>query len=548
MLLLILSTMCLTLIGLLTLRFNPYEHGETYLFSFIIISIMLSTSVIISNNLKSIKLSFYLLVLIIFYVYVRTVPYYSFETPIGIDPYLHFQFIKYILQTGRIPEFTYYQAFPSMHIMASSLQIITSTNLKNAYFSISATGILLLLFIYLISTKLVDISPKAVVISLVIFSIMEYPMLWYSQAIIPMSLSISIFPMGSYLLLKITTSNRSKYSLLLSVIWILLAFTHPFGALAMIIYSLSISSGLILRNKLFNNKRSDNIKQLTALLVALIIITLAVWVSFDITLSILGNVLRLKLHIPNFKAPKTMTRLQVILSYSSIVVFFVLAGISSTIETKEFMHRKKFATNSLRELYFESVLFFFLIMLPILIIGREALIINRWIIYFEILLLPFISRLFSRIHKKSVISILAIGLLTVNLINPANFLATHVESFPRNALYPAEITSLYFSNYFIPNNLDIYSDPYLIRGARVFTPDIDIKDGSMLLIKNTGTCDRCDKYLITRLEFETPIYIKIPGYIHEAWYWLPRKVIYVKKIICCGYIYSTPKSVIFVGE
>jgi hypothetical protein len=171
--------------------------------------------------------------------------YHEFPRILGVDPWLHNQWIQETIDSGHITPGLYipndYYLFPFFHIWSAATQIVTQVSTYNAVFI--STAILIVfsgLFIYLIGARLVNVKAGLLVTLLVLFS---DQLISKSTSIIAMSLAFCFFPAILYLIFcrkKKTISDTSLAVLL----FVGIVFTHTIAALVTLLSLIVIYIGV----------------------------------------------------------------------------------------------------------------------------------------------------------------------------------------------------------------------------------------------------------------------------------------------------------------
>ncbi|MFC2005291.1 hypothetical protein ACFLUY_03605, partial [Chloroflexota bacterium] len=234
--------------------------GRTHLLSHIVFFISISLIIYIMwDNLYYRPLSFFLLVLvasssiilniflldesrksntvitlveiIVLALVVYSGIYYQFPGVIGVDPWLHNQWIQETVNIGHITDGEHvsndYSLFPTFHISSGVMQIVSGLPTRTA--TMLSTGVLMLVscaFIFLIGNKLAN--TKVGLFAALIFLLSD-EFISRGTAIIAMSLALCFFLPVVYLILVIEKSSVSVMILviLLSTVIVL---THTIGA------------------------------------------------------------------------------------------------------------------------------------------------------------------------------------------------------------------------------------------------------------------------------------------------------------------------------
>lgn len=196
---------------------------------------------------------------------------FAFPSFVGVDPWDHAFGVKHILRTGHVftafdmlnYDFAGYSSLgqygsrPIMHIFTSEAQLLASfPSLKYAFtFSVGIFEIISLLFVFILSRKILNDTKGAALASLLV-AMSNFHIRW-GFWIIPMTMGLAFFSLLLCLQhLNQETWNQRKVYLLSLLTVTILVFTHSIAALIgiLILFSYWIAEKT-LRRSFYTNKR-----------------------------------------------------------------------------------------------------------------------------------------------------------------------------------------------------------------------------------------------------------------------------------------------------
>lgn len=239
------STSLVVSILAVEILFLPKTKGYTYLSLFKIILVALS---------------------------LRYSPQLIFHSLIGIDPWWHEMFTMKILELGHIPDGYVYSKLPVMHLIVSSISLITGMGYKfSTMLSISILQVIAFVFIFLIGQLIY--TEKIGLLAALLLAIADIQ-IKYAIVIVPMTIGVIMMPILIYTIFKAKHDRLNSLICVFFVMCMVLILTHVLASLIMAILLLLFYLAFETYKRLYHIKFNS---PMTFVIVILFTITMYSW-------------------------------------------------------------------------------------------------------------------------------------------------------------------------------------------------------------------------------------------------------------------------------
>jgi hypothetical protein len=179
--------------------------------------------------------------------------------PIGSDPWVHAEYIKYFLQFHHVmvtPDMdVYYCNYPIAHLLACASNLIGNISIKESMFIIGAVLALSTIFVYLIVKKITN-NINLALLSMLLLSFADFHIRW-SIEVIAMTFGIAVYAIIIYLILKTKEKHQLVYVSFLILFLFIITWTHTISAFIALVSILLLYVGSSLYNQIYRNKTSE---------------------------------------------------------------------------------------------------------------------------------------------------------------------------------------------------------------------------------------------------------------------------------------------------
>lgn len=265
---------CFVTLALISYIQSPIYYRSPLFFVFISVCIALIGVLIAYSNIsrKIDVLNIYIKVTLVSLILSASAFFVS-PYPVGSDLWAHLEYVKNYLHfhsltvsgaTQRVSE--YYLTFPISHLFATITSLVTNLSPRVSFYMIGITLILSTIFTYLLVKEMCNNSNIAL-FSLFLISFADCHIRWTDQ-VIAMSFGLVIYSIIIYLLIKgystnTSTRHRPIYVLLLTLLILLIIWTHTISAFITLITIVCFHIMYLVNRKLFIHKTYDDVGSFT---------------------------------------------------------------------------------------------------------------------------------------------------------------------------------------------------------------------------------------------------------------------------------------------
>ena len=229
-------------------------------------------------------------------IILRASAYFISPYPVGSDPWVHREYIKYFLELGQVavpPDFMYYYVnYPIAHLHAACTSLLTSISPHDAMFLWGAI-LALSTIVTILIVRMLTGNVQLALISMLLLNFVDAQIQWSIQ-VIAMSFGIAIYAFIIFFALKIylKPEDKLKYIPFLFVFLCIIVWTHTISAFITLVSLFALIAGYILYEVLYNRNilsfRSQNAQLLMVPLIFLAVIITYHWMDpsypfFDMT-------------------------------------------------------------------------------------------------------------------------------------------------------------------------------------------------------------------------------------------------------------------------
>jgi len=235
-------------------------------------------------------------------IILRASAYFISPYPVGSDPWVHREYIKYFLELGQVavpPDFMYYYVnYPIAHLHAACTSLLTSISPHDAMFLLGVILTLSTIVTFLIVRMLTG-NVQLALISMLLLNFVDAQIQWSIQ-VLAMSFGIAIYAFIIFFALKIylKPKDRIKYLPFMLVFLGIIVWTHTISAFITLVSLFALVVGYIVYEILYNRNilsfQSQTARLLILPLIFLAVIIIYHWMDpaypfFDMTF---GGLLR----------------------------------------------------------------------------------------------------------------------------------------------------------------------------------------------------------------------------------------------------------------
>lgn len=509
---------CLLTASIIIISQHPYYRPFIFLAIVAIMAGILAVEIVVSTN-KNYS-AFILAKILIVGILLRASVFYQFPSTPGIDSLAHADFIELLLMHGYVSEyFRSYEYYPAMHILSASLSQVTGFGVKDSHFMMGFIQVASYIFIYLIGR--VFFNDKIGLLSTLLLALCSPGILWGGCNITAMGFATSFLPVIAFLILSRNNGNKSiRYTVFIMLFLILVIVTHTIASAAMLIFLFGAWVAYLAYSIFWYTEKQEQPVGLTLILLFSVMLV-GYWMYASGFIGLVGSAISLAFRIDTFKGVKLMEGniSATTWDYLSLYVFafFSILGSLYTlgISKKKEQSRIPLIISAWCFTFFVFIMFF---------LGRNFIILNRWVIFVMILLaIPCavgILNISALSSKKTLVSLFMLVTVFAGIMITASG-ANITQPVPwaqlsRNGLMDSEIhganTVSKLSNFDSTQDM-IYADPYYISIFNKFNVS-SVEDGSRIL---DGEIREFQGILMLRKEAKDNIIaISDPKTIHSA--------------------------------
>lgn len=217
----------------------------------------------------------------------RASAYFVSPYPVGSDPWVHLEYIKYFVELGRVtvpPDFLfYYVNYPIAHLHATCTVLLGSISPHDAMFVLGVILTLSTIVTFLIVRMLTE-NVQLALISMLLLNFTDVQIQWSIQ-VIAMSFAIAIYAFIIFFTLKVNSKsgNKNEFVALLIVFLSTIVWTHTISAFITLVSLFALVAGHILYEILYNRNifsiQSRNTRLLIIPLIFLTVIIIYHWMD-----------------------------------------------------------------------------------------------------------------------------------------------------------------------------------------------------------------------------------------------------------------------------
>jgi hypothetical protein len=478
---------CLLSASIIILSQHPYYRPLIFLILASIMAGILAVEIVVSTN-KNYS-AFILAKILIVGILLRASVFYQFPSTPGIDSLAHADFIEHLLMHGYVSEyFRSYEYYPAMHILAASLSQITGFCVRNSHFMMGFIQVASYVFIYLIGRAFFN--EKIGLLSTLLLALCTPGILWGGCNITAMCFATSFLPVIAFLILSRNNGNKSiRYTVFIMLFLVLVIVTHTIASAAILIFLFGVWVAYLAYSIFWHTEKREQPVELTLILLFSVVL-LGYWMYASGFIGMVGSAISNAFRIDTFKGVKLMAGnvIAITWSYLSLYVFAFFSILGSLyilgISKKKEQSHIPIVISGWCFTFFVFFMFF---------LGRNFIILNRWVIFVMILLaIPCavgilnISAL-SLSSKKTLVSLFMLVTVFAGIMITATG-ANIIQPVPwaqlsRNGLMDSEIHAANavseLSNFDSTQSM-IYADLYYINIFNKFNVS-SVEDGSQIL-------------------------------------------------------------------
>lgn len=231
---------------------NPYMRPPLF---FIIISLGVAS---LGMNILmldfSSKLNIYIIFLKIFLlsILLRASAYFLSPFPIGSDPWVHSEYIRYFLSFHqlKVPEgiLSYYCNYPIFHLISCLASMLMQLTIKESLFIHGIILSISTIFIFLFIREATKNNQLAL-LSMLMVNFSDFHLQW-SIEIIAMSFGITLYTIILYFIIRNINRKTILSSILLIIFLMLIIWTHTISSFITLINFVCIYIGLVLYSRI----------------------------------------------------------------------------------------------------------------------------------------------------------------------------------------------------------------------------------------------------------------------------------------------------------
>jgi len=248
---------------------------------------ILGIQIITFRGSNKTKIFLFIAKILLLSLFLRASAYFVSPYPIGSDPWVHQEYVKYFLELGQVAvpsDFMfYYVNFPIAHLHAVCTSLLASISPHDAMFLWGVFLALSTVVTFLIVRMLTG-NVQLALISMLLLNFVDAQIQWSIQ-VLAMSFGITMYAFIILFVQKIysRSEDKIKYILLMLVFLGAIVWTHTISAFITLVSLLALVAGYILYEILYNRNilsfQSKNAQLLIIPLIFLVVIITCHWMD-----------------------------------------------------------------------------------------------------------------------------------------------------------------------------------------------------------------------------------------------------------------------------
>ncbi len=248
---------------------------------------VLGVQIITFRGFNETKTLTFIVKIVLLSLILRASAYFISPYPVGSDPWVHREYIKYFLELGQVavpPDFMYYYVnYPIAHLHAACTSLLAAISPHDAMFLWGAILALSTIVTFLIVRMLTG-NVQLALISMLLLNFVDAQIQWSIQ-VIAMSFGIAIYAFIIFFALKIylKPEDKLKYIPFMLVFLGIIVWTHTISAFITLVSLFALVLGYILYEILYNRNilsfRSQKAQLLMVPLIFLTVVTVYHWMD-----------------------------------------------------------------------------------------------------------------------------------------------------------------------------------------------------------------------------------------------------------------------------
>jgi len=421
-----------------------YYRPLIFFFAISLSSALLALNIIIMQYFTNTKILIIMFKIFLISLILRASAYFITPFPIGSDPWIHAEYIKWFLQFNyvMVPQGfdLYYCNYPLAHLLACAAKLIENVGIKESMFIIGAVTAISTLFVYLVARDLYN-NINLALLSMLLLSLADFHVEW-SIEVIAMTFGIAIYSIIIYLILRTRTKQDFIFKIFQMVFIIIIIWTHTISSFIALISILSLYIGSFFYTKIYKDfQRFPFVSGRLCMIFVIILILHWMDPNYPFIDSITSGFIDSLTREAKFLGRESIVAQEYWTSLFNIIgfLFYIFLGIIGCLYnlSRDYANRRKFSL-----IFMVAILFFIFFAFPTF--GIRNIVPYRWpaFIYVGFVLfsssgLMRIANIFANIYNKQLF------IFSIMLISSFFMITCHFAN-PDSVLYGKEIAEKFY--------------------------------------------------------------------------------------------------------